>query len=172
MLDAMLHIAGISVLVLVCIAGLASLVFGLPGTFVILGAALVYAWLTGFTSVTWATIAWLTVLALAAEGIELLAAARPGGGARPSRRTAIAAIAGGIAGAIAGAPVLFGLGSLPGALAGTFVGAALAVGSEGHDLSTALRTGFAALRGRLLGFIVKLAIAVTMAIVLLAAAVG
>ena len=60
--------------------------------------------------------------------------------------------------------------TLLGALAGAFAGAALATKIEGHDNEVALRSGFAAFRGRLLGFIVKSAIGVAMTVVLISAA--
>lgn len=166
------HWAGVLLLALVCAVALASLVLGLPGTFLIVLAGLVYAWLTGFAEVTWATLAGLAALALLAELIEFASAA--GGGRdpalRPSRRITLSAIAGAIVGAIAGAPLLLGLGALLGAFAGAFGGAALAAASEGHDRGTAMRHGLRALRGRVLGFVVKAALATAMTIWLLVSA--
>ena len=170
-MDLVLYVLGLIALMLACTVGVAILVFGLPGTFVILGAGLVYAWSTGFAAVTATTLVWLAVLALFAEGLEMASAALAAGPEKPSRRVTVGAIAGGIAGGIIGTPFFFGVGSLLGALAGAFTGAALAVTSEGGGAGHALRHGLAALRGRLLGFIVKTAIAVVMVIVLLAAAI-
>ena len=165
------YIFGLLVLSFVCLLALVSLLFGLPGTFLIIGAAIVYAWATGFAAVQWATIGWLTLLALVAEAIELAAGAAGASGERPSRRVTIFTLLGGIAGAIIGTPLLFGIGSLLGALAGSFAGAAFAVASQGGTVASSLRTGLAAMRGRLLGFVLKSAIAVAMVVVLLAAAV-
>jgi len=167
--DIALHILGILVLGLVCLVALASLMFGLPGTFLIVVAALVYASATGFAAVRWATIAWLLLLALLGEGIEFFASAAGAAGDRPSRRVTLSVLAGGFAGGIIGAPFLFGVGSLLGALLGAFVSAVLAVSSEGGDAGSALATGWAAMRGRLLGFVLKTAIAVVMLVVLAAA---
>ena len=64
--------------------------------------------------------------------------------------------------------MLFGIGSLLGALVGALAGAALAVISEGGTMSSALSTGLAAFRGRLLGFVLKTAVAVVMLVVLAA----
>jgi uncharacterized protein len=168
-MDMVLHILGILVLGLVCLVALASLMFGLPGTFLIVVAALVYASVTGFAAVHWATIAWLLLLALLGEGIEFVAGAAGAAGDRPSRRVTLSVLAGGFAGGIVGAPFLFGVGSLLGALLGAFVSAVLAVASEGGDAGSALATGWAAMRGRLLGFVLKTAIAVVMLVVLAAA---
>jgi len=170
-MDLAFHILAIFLLVVVCMVSLASLVLGLPGTFAIVATAVVYGWATGFADVTATTIAWLVALALIAEGLEFVSAAAGGGSERPSRRVTISALAGGIVGGIIGTPFLFGVGSLLGALAGAFAGAALATGAEGHGASVAMRRGMAALRGRLLGFILKSALGVLMVVVLLAAAI-
>ncbi|RMD83448.1 MAG: DUF456 family protein [Candidatus Dadabacteria bacterium] len=164
-----LHAAGIALLLAACLAGVLSLLFGLPGTAVIALAALVYGWATGFTAVTLGTIGWLVALAVAAEAIEFAAGAFAPGEQRPSRRVATGAIVGSMVGALAGAPLLFGLGALGGALAGAFAGASLAATAEGQSAGQAARAGLAAMRGRLLGFLVKSAIAVVMVLVVVAA---
>jgi uncharacterized protein YqgC (DUF456 family) len=170
-MDGMTHAAGLMLLALVCMTGLASLVIGMPGTFVILGASIVYAWLTEFQQVTWSTIGWLGGLSLLGETLEFLSAAGATGGERPSGRTAASAVVGGFIGGLMGAPILFGLGALFGALAGAFSGATFASYLQIGDLTRATRVGLAAMRGRFLGFIVKLAIAVTMIVLLFAAAI-
>ena len=48
-----MQIAGAVVFVLILVAGLATIVFGLPGTFIILGTTIVYGWLTGFAEIGW-----------------------------------------------------------------------------------------------------------------------
>jgi hypothetical protein len=170
MWDTALHVFGLVLLFVGCLAALLSLVVGLPGTFIIVGMALLYAWLTDFTTVQWSTLGWLTMLALIAEGIEFASGGAGAAGARPSRRVTLSALAGALIGGIVGPPLLFGIGSLLGALAGAFAGAALAVGSEGGSLDQSIATGFAALKGRLLGFVSKAALAVVMVIVLAVAA--
>jgi hypothetical protein len=165
------HIAGVVVLLLFCGLALASLVFGLPGTFLIFGIGLAYGALTGFAGVTWPTLAGLLALAVVAELIELAATARGAGGVeKPTFRITLGAIAGAIAGTIFGAPLLLGIGALLGAFVGAFAGAALAAASEGHDRGRALAHGLSALRGRVLAFVVKSAVAIVMIVWLTAAA--
>lgn len=164
----LLWLLGVLTLLVVCFAGVFSLLFGFPGTFIIVAVALVYAWATGFAAITWSTLGWLIGLALVGEAIELVAAAG-GAGERPSRRVAIAAIAGGFVGGIIGLPILFGLGALLGALVGAFVGAAMAAASEGGSVDRSFRAGVAALRGRLLGFVLKTSLAVVMVVLVLTA---
>jgi len=170
MLDSVLHIFGVVLLLSACLLGLVSLVVGLPGTFIIVGVALLYGWATGFATLHWSTIAWLTVLAVIGEGIEFVASGAGAAGARPSRRVTVWALIGALLGGIVGTPLLFGIGSLLGALAGAFAGAALAVRSEGGSLEESVVTGFAALKGRLLGFVIKAAIAAAMVVIVAVAA--
>jgi hypothetical protein len=170
MWDTLLHAVGLVLLFLGCFAAFFALVVGLPGTFIIVGVALLYAWFTGFAAVQWSTIGWLVALAVIGEGIEFAASGAGAAGARPSRRVTLSALAGALIGGIVGTPLLFGIGSLLGALTGAFAGAALAVRSEGGSLDESVSTGLAALKGRLLGFVLKAALAVVMVIVLAVAA--
>jgi hypothetical protein len=164
-METFLYLLGLLLLGVGCLVGLVTLLFGLPGTFVILVTAAVYAWATGFEAVSLSTVGWLLALAVVAEVLEFVAAAAASApGARPSRRVQVSAIVGSIIGGILGAPILFGIGALFGALAGAFAGAAIAVGSEGGSISEATAHGFAALRGRFLGFLLKTSIAVVMVI--------
>ena len=57
------------------------------------------------------------------------------------------------------------------ALAGAFAGAAAATSYEGRGTEAALRSGFAAFRGRLLGFIVKASLGVAMVALLIGTAI-
>ena len=166
-----LHLLGLLLLFGFCGVALVSLVFGLPGTFLIVGAALVYGWATGFAAVQWSTVGWLALLAVIGEGIEFAAGSAGAASRRPSRRVTVFVLIGGFAGGIVGTPFLFGIGSLIGALLGAFAGAALAVGSEGGTIGESFSTGMAAMRGRLLGFILKAAVAVVMVVIVAAAAI-
>jgi len=74
-------------------------------------------------------------------------------------------------GALAGAPVLFGLGALVGSLLGTFLGAAAAAGLEGAHLREVLLIGREAMRGRWRGFLAKLAVVFAMSALFLFATV-
>ena len=161
------YIVGLLLLSLGCLVGLAALPFGLPGTVIILVTALIYGWATGFVALSLSTVGWLVGLAVVADALEFGAAAMSSApGAPPSSRVQISAIVGSIVGGILGAPILFGIGALFGALAGAFAGAALAARSEGGSMSDATAHGLAAMRGRLLGFVLKTSIAVVMVIMI------
>jgi len=170
-MDVLAYIAGLLLLALFCALAAFSLILGLPGTFALVGIALVYGWATGFVGVTGGVIAWLFGLALAAEGFEFASTVLANGSQRPSRRVAVSALLGAVVGGLVGTPFLFGVGSLIGALAGAFGGAALASTAEGQTAAGAMAAGVAAMRGRLLGFIVKASIAVVMIVLILAAAI-
>lgn len=152
--------------VLLALAGggvaLLLLLFGLPGPWLLLALACVYAWASAFAQVGWGLLAWLTGLALAGEGLELWLSARATAALRPSWRVSIGAIAGSLIGALFGAPFLLGLGALLGALLGAFVGAGAAAASEGGSRDEIWATGVAALRGRFAGFVMKVALVVAM----------
>ncbi len=166
-----LSIVGTLIFIAVCLASLVSLIFGFPGTFIIAAANLIYAWLTGFATIEFATCLWLLGLATVGEVLDfaITAAAASTGAGQPSRRVTVGTIAGAFIGGIVGTPFLFGIGSLFGALAGAFLGAALAVSTGGGTMSESLESGFAALRGKLLGFVLKSGIGVTMILIIAAA---
>jgi uncharacterized protein YqgC (DUF456 family) len=154
-------------LVIFLVAALAVIPFGLPGTFLIVLSSLVYAWATEFAEVTWATLALLLAAALFAEGVEaaagIMGAKRYGSG----NMGVLASIAGGIVGALLGAPLFFGLGAIPGALIGAFAAAVLAEVVGGRSLHEALRAGWGTFLGRVAGTAVKGAVAVAMVVICL-----
>ncbi|GIW41813.1 MAG: hypothetical protein KatS3mg076_2390 [Candidatus Binatia bacterium] len=171
-MEAILPALGLLLLFLVCLLALVSLVFGFPGTWIVLGAALLYAWWTGFAEVGWPTLGWLAALALAGEVAEFWLGAAVATRERPSWRVTFGVLVGGFVGGVLGLPFLFGVGALLGALLGAGAGAALAVASEGGSEAEARRAALAAAKGRFLGFVVKLAFGVAMVSVLMAAVVG
>jgi uncharacterized protein YqgC (DUF456 family) len=149
--------------------------FGLPGTWLIVGTAAAYSWFMPDDSrwdVSWESVAVLAVMALVAEIYETAAAAKGASKLGGSRRGALLAIIGSIFGGF------FGTGLIPipvvGTIAGACVGAALgAVAGEllkGRDAEHAWRIGKAAFHGRLVGSLVKLLIATAMVAVGLGAA--
>jgi uncharacterized protein YqgC (DUF456 family) len=152
-------------LVIFCIIGVVLVPLGMPGTFLICIAALLYGLATGFAGITKMTVLLLLAAALGAEAVELLAGAA---GARRygSGNWAVAAsIVGGIVGAVIGAPVLFGIGSIPGALAGAFAAAVAVEFLGGKSFAAALRAGWGTFVGRLAGTIVKVAVAIAMTVI-------
>jgi uncharacterized protein YqgC (DUF456 family) len=166
-----------------------SIVVGLPGTWMMLGLAVVVElmdprWLPGPDTTTfgWALLAGCIALALVAEALELVSGmlgTKAGGG---TSRGMWGSIAGGLVGATAGTFIVPVLGTLGGALLGTFLGAlwgemtaAKALDVSGPDdtgqrAKEALRPAVAATVSRALGTVAKMGIGATVWVVLAVAA--
>ena len=142
------------------LAFLASILLGLPGTWLMILAALLVDWLQPgapmFTpGVLYASVA-LAVVGEAAEFAFGAAGARRAGG---SKRGASLAIVGGIIGAIVGTAIPVPvLGTLFGACAGAFVGSVSGDMWAGQSVDDSVLAGRGAATGRLWGTIIKLAL--------------
>ena len=144
------------------LAGLISLIFGLPGNFVILGASMLYGWYGGFQEITVKIIIILIVLALAGELIEFLLGILGSKKYESSNRAVVGSIIFGIIGAVMGAPFFFGIGAVVGAFAGAFAGAIIVELSQGKNMDEALKSGWGAFIGRVAGTISKGAVGIAM----------
>jgi uncharacterized protein YqgC (DUF456 family) len=157
-----LHILIATLLAVVNLAFLASVIFGLPGTWLmVLATALAAWWQWDHHMIGPWTLVAMGILALAAEAVELLSGllgtSRAGGGWRAS----LGAMTGGLIGAVAGT-VLIPLplvGTLIGACAGAGLAAAAVHQSRGQPPRDALRVGLGAGVGRFVGTVVKLGLA-------------
>lgn len=148
--------------ILISLAGLVSLIFGLPGTFIILGASVLYGWYGGFSEITVRVIIILVVLALAGELIEFLLGILGSKKYESSNRAIVGSIIFGIIGAVMGAPFFFGIGAVIGAFAGAFAGAILMELSQGKKMDEAIKSGWGAFLGRVAGTISKGALGIAM----------
>jgi uncharacterized protein YqgC (DUF456 family) len=148
--------------ILVSLAGLVSLIFGLPGTFIILGASVLYGWYGGFSEITVRVIIILVVLALAGELIEFLLGILGSKKYESSNKAIVGSIIFGIIGAVMGAPFFFGIGAVIGAFAGAFAGAILMELSQGKKMDEAIKSGWGAFLGRVAGTISKGAVGIAM----------
>ena len=126
---------------------------GLPGLWIMLGILLVGA-LSG--AVGWGLLVFLVVVAGFAELLEFLAVQRMSARYGGTRKAFWGALAGGLIGAVVGAPVPI-IGSLIMGLFGTFAGAALVTWMDVKDLGPAARVGLGALLGRSIAAVVKTA---------------
>jgi uncharacterized protein len=161
-----------SVLLLAVVLFLCLLIvpIGLPGLWLMLGAALVYNWLVPAATIGWIAIGIAVVLTIIAEVLEWTLAAgytKKYGG---SRRAGWGAILGGIVGAVMGVPVPV-IGSVIGAFAGAFVGALILEYSRREATTeTATRVATGALLGRVAAAAAKTGLACAVAAVLLLSA--
>jgi uncharacterized protein YqgC (DUF456 family) len=151
----------------------------MPGNWLMVAAAGLYAWLgpqAGVLQIQWKTMIALVVLAVVGEILEFIAGvvgARRAGG---SRRSAVYSLVGSLIGAIGGATVGIpipvvgsAVGAVVGGAAGAFGGAAYAEFSLGQTTNQSMKVGRAAFWGRLLGTGAKTLIGTIMAVVTLVA---
>ena len=148
----------------ICIAlmvlSLMLIFLGLPGTWVIIGIAGLWAAFAGSGVFGWPFFLFLIALAVVGEIAEFLAGhygSKKYGG---SSKGSLGGMIGAVAGAILCAPLFFGFGALLGALAGAYIGCFAMEKINGADGQTAARAAFGATLGRFGGFVVKLGIGV------------
>lgn len=161
-LAALAHGSLLVLVVIIQLAGIAMLLVGLPGTWVVLGSVIVYGLLTGWEAVGLTLVLALLILAVLGEVLEFFASAvgaRRFGASKGATVTAIVAV---IPGAILGSMVLPIIGTIVGALAGAFLGASLWELAHQRPGPDAWRAGFGALLGRSGAVVAKVLIALTM----------
>jgi uncharacterized protein len=150
-----LEIAGLTVFILVLFLGIFSIIFGIPGTAVILIDVILYALITGFEKVGIKVVLVLLVISILAETIDfsigVAGAARLG----ISRRAIWISAISGFIGALALTPFFFGLGTLAGIFLGGFAGVLAIELIQQSRLKPALRTGCRAILGRVAGTLIK-----------------
>jgi uncharacterized protein len=153
-------------LVLAMVLCLVLALMQLPGLWIMLAAAVGYAWLTHWVFIGPGTLIILGLIALAAEGIETLASA---GGARRAGATKTAmglsilgALVGGVLFTFIPIPIV---GTLIGVCLGAFAGAMTGEIIRGRTTEQGARVGIAAALGRLLGTLAKLTLGLAMFLV-------
>lgn len=150
-------------LAIVLVASLIMIPFGLPGLWVMLGAAVIYSFTAGGAAISTATLVLVGILAVIAEVIEYVLSARYVRIYGGSRRGAWGAIIGGTVGAIMGVPIPI-IGSLIGAFAGSFVGALIAELGAGAAKKDASRAAYGAVVGRAIAAALKVAVGLAIAV--------
>jgi len=172
-MDSFVAAVAIGILVLWSLVGVLLTAVRLPGTWMILGGAVLYGWWSDWVTVGRWLLITLTACAVAGEIIELIASAiltrRVGG----SRKAAI----GGIIGAFLGMFFLSFLvpipivGTMIGALLGCFAGAMLGELAAQRAIEQSTRVGFVSAIGFAVGAMTKVAVAVGMSGLLIFSAV-
>jgi len=150
-------------LVLLSVGGIVLAVLQLPGTWLILAAAVGYDWYYHWHRVGWVWLISLAVFAVVAELFDTLAGVVAARKAGASRRAAIGALVGGIAGMIVFSIPVPVFGTVVGGLLGCFLGALAAELSLRKDMVTGARVGLFATIGRLVGIIAKTSAALVIA---------
>jgi uncharacterized protein YqgC (DUF456 family) len=138
---------------------------GLPGTFIMVVAAIAVNYLAA-AGIGWFAIGLSLALAVTAEVLEWTLSARFAIKYGGSKRAGWGALLGGFIGAFAGVPVPI-IGSMIGAFAGAFLGALVAEFTQPQsDASKATRVATGALIGKAAATALKLAIAFAIALTL------
>lgn len=161
-----------AVLTLVNAGWLFLVVLGLPGTWLMVLSAALFAWAYWETAIGRWTLLTLVGLAVIGEVLEFVAGVAGSQRAGGTRRGAIGALAGGLIGGVVGTgaiPIPL-IGSLLGACAGAFAGAMILELSGGRDANESFRSGVGAGVGRFFGTLGKFAAGVAIWIVATVAA--
>lgn len=155
------NILAISLLLTTLVIGWALTLVAMPGTWLMVGGATLYAWLgpqAGVIQLHWHTVIAMLVIATVGEVAESVAGVVGAHRAGGSRRSAIYSLIGSIIGAIGGAtigipiPVIgSAVGAVLGGAIGAFGGAAYAEHSLGETADRSIQVGNAAFWGRLWG---------------------
>ena len=149
---------------IVLVTGIVVTPIGVPGTFIIAFAALLYSAFTGFSEISWVLIFMLFTIAILLEILEFALsgymASRFGG----SKLAVTGAIIGGLFGAIWGTLILPIIGTLIGAFFGAFGGAFLGEYFISRDFNRSILAGLGAFLGAVGGKTMKTVTAVAMVV--------
>lgn len=163
-------------LVILCICAWALNFIALPGNWIVVAAAALFAWLAPHPNrdgLLWWTVGAVTLLAMLGELIEFAAGAfgakKLGGSRRGMILAMVAAMIGSIVGAMIGVPVpLIGplIGAVLGGALGAFAGAYAGESWKGLSQRDAVAVSTAALVGRVLGTVGKILMGMVMLVVM------
>lgn len=161
------EVAGLTIFILILFIGIFSIIFGFPGTVIILIDVVVYSLITGFKTIGWKILIVLIILSILAETIDFMLGSVGAKKFGSSKKGIIASLIGAIAGAILMTPFLMGLGAVIGAFLGGFAGTFLVELIEQKKLKPAVRAGYGTLIGRIAGIFAKSFFALVMIIIIL-----
>jgi len=165
-----LETAGLATFIVILFIGLYSILFGFPGTLLIVLDVVVFSWITGFNTIGFTIIVVLFFISLIAETIDFLL-----GTASGVRRMGLSmkgffiSIIGSIIGAALLTPVLFGLGTIAGIFLGGFTGLLISGYMDDRAVKPSFRSGVKALLQQYVGTFVKGLLAIAMMILSLSA---
>lgn len=151
----------------VLIAALPLQLLGLPGTWLLVADVFFLRLFKGPDILDYSIIFIVGIMALLGEVLEFMTAVQGARTGPPVKGTVVASIAGAIAGGIAGAPILFGLGVIPGMALGAWLAVFIVALAGGVSFRMALTTAFGAMTGRIKGTAIKVMILVAMVAVII-----
>ena len=160
-----LEITGLSLFILILFAGIFSIIFGIPGTIIILIDIIMYAFVTGFEKIGIPLIAILIAITILAEGLDFVLGISGAAQLGITKRVVWISALGSLAGAMLLTPVFFGLGTVLGIFLGGFACVLMFELLHQSKLKPALRSGYSALLGRVAGTLAKGFFALVMIII-------
>ncbi|MEK7402504.1 MAG: DUF456 domain-containing protein [Gemmatimonadota bacterium] len=143
---------------------------GLPGTWIMVAAAVAYSFLVA-QSIGWVTLVAILVIAVVAEVLEFTLAGRYTKKYGGSERSSWGAIIGGLVGVFVGVPVPI-VGPVVGGFLGAFVGALVAELTRGSGAEASTRAATGAVVGRVVAAALKVGLGMVIAAWVVAAAIG
>jgi hypothetical protein len=162
-----LEVGGLTLFILVLLLGTFSILFGFPGTVIILIDALIYGAITGFERIGIKILVILLFLSVLAEvtdfAVSMFGAVKFG----VSRRGFWAFTFGGFIGALLMAPLFLGLGLIIGTFLGGFIAMLSLELLSRSKLKPSLRATYGAILARVAGIAVKGIFAVIMVVITL-----
>jgi uncharacterized protein YqgC (DUF456 family) len=162
-----LEVGGLTLFILVLLLGVFSVLFGFPGTVIILVDAFIYGAITGFEKIGLKILIALLVLTLLAEmadfAVSMAGAVRFG----VSRKGFLAFTVGGFIGALLMTPLFLGLGLLIGTFLGGFIAMLIVELFARNKIKLTLRATYGAILSRVAGICVKGIFALIMVIMTL-----
>jgi uncharacterized protein YqgC (DUF456 family) len=150
-----LETGGLTLFILTLLFGAFSILFGLPGTVIILIDALLYASVTGFERIGLKVLITLLVLTILAEIVDFAVGMAVALKFGVSRSAFFSFIIGGVVGAFVMTPFMLGLGMIVGAFLGGFAGMLLTELIRRNALKPTLREAWGVILGRAAGICVK-----------------
>ncbi len=161
-----IEIIALVAVIVVCLVGLLLVPIGLPGTFMIFVAALIYNLMTWSMALSFKTLAIVLGIAVFGEILEYYIGIKSAKRHGASKAGIVGAIIGGIIGVIVGVPV-FLIGSLLGLFIGAFLGAFIVEFFIEEDVVKAFNAGIGAFKGRFGAIMVKFLLGIVMIIVII-----
>jgi uncharacterized protein len=162
-----LEIGGLTLFILTLLFGAFSILFGLPGTVIILIDAILYASLTGFERIGIKVLIVLLLLTLLAEVVDFAVGMSVDLKFGVSRSAFFSFLVGGIIGAFVLTPSMLGLGLIIGAFLGGLAGMLIKELLRRNALKPTLREAWGVIVGRAAGICVKGFISLIMVIITL-----
>ena len=162
-----LEIGGVTLFILVLLFGAFSVLFGLPGTVIILLDAAFYAAVTGFERIGFKILVTLLILSILAEVADFAVGMAGAVKFGASRKAFWASVIGGLIGALLMMPFWLGLGAITGGFLGGFAGIMTVELLRRNSLKPALRAAWGAILERAAGICVKGGFALVMVIITL-----